>query len=261
MSTITPNDLLNPTEKTIKNWNCAFIAVEGPKIIDKLSLEDLAIPYESQYRSRVVLHAGETDQPLIYGFIGKAVTFLMIKVTYDSTNDPYYQYEQEKYNITYYFEDDPISRPLNRLMILTGSADEKIPQIYLNNPLGYDVTLDILHATTDSDYDEIENNDYHPHYNIKNILFTSGITSYSGLTTDEYIRYSGSTSTGATYTIYLPSADATGNVLIIKNISTDTLTIEPINTETIDYSTRPITLAQYEVLRLIDADSGNWDKL
>jgi hypothetical protein len=46
MAKIVPNDLLNPTEKTIKNWNCNFIAVEGPNILDKLSLEDLAIPYE-----------------------------------------------------------------------------------------------------------------------------------------------------------------------------------------------------------------------
>ena len=153
MTKIVPNDLLNPTEKTIKNWNCSFIAVEGPNILDKMSLEDLAIPYESQYRSRIVLRAGDTDQPLLYGFIGKAVTFLMIKVTYDSENDPYYKYEQEKYNINYYFENDPIIKPLNRLMIMTGSVDEKIPQIYLNNPLDYDVVLDVLHATIDSEYD------------------------------------------------------------------------------------------------------------
>jgi len=152
MTKIVPNDLLNPTEKTIKNWNCSFIAVEGPNVLDKLSLEDLEIPYESQYRSRVVLKAGETDQPLIYGFIGKAVTFLMIKVTYDSENDPYYKYEQETYNINYYFENDTTLRPINRLMILTGSEDDTIPQIYLNNPLGYDVILDVLHATTDAEY-------------------------------------------------------------------------------------------------------------
>ena len=152
MAKIVPNDLLNPTEKTIKNWNCSFIAVEGPNILDKLSLEDLEIPYESQYRARIILRAGETDQRLNYGFIGRAVTFLMIKVTYDN-NDPYYQYEQEKYNISYYFENDPILRPLGRLLILTGSIDEKIPQIYLNNPLDYDVVLDVMHATVDSEYD------------------------------------------------------------------------------------------------------------
>lgn len=152
MTKIVPNDLLNPTEKTIKNWNCSFIAVEGPNVLDKLSLEDLEIPYESQYRARIILKAGETDQPLNYGFIGRAVTFLMIKVTYDN-NDPYYQYEQEKYNISYYFDNDPILRSLGRLLIMTGSIDEKIPQIYLNNPLDYDVVLDVMHATIDSEYD------------------------------------------------------------------------------------------------------------
>ncbi len=75
MTKIVPNDLLNPTEKKIKNWNCSFIAVDGPNVLDKISLEDLEIPYESQYRSRIVLKAGEMDQPLIYGFIGKSVTF------------------------------------------------------------------------------------------------------------------------------------------------------------------------------------------
>ena len=152
MTKIVPNDLLQPTEKTIKNWNCSFIAVEGPNIADKLSLEDLEIPYESQYRARIILKAGETDVPLLYGFIGKAVTFLMVKVTYDSVNDPYYKYEQENYNITYYLENDPVLRPLGRLMILTGSAQEKIPQVYLNNPVGYDVVLDVLHATVDTEY-------------------------------------------------------------------------------------------------------------
>ena len=190
MTKIVPNDLLNPTEKTIKNWNCSFIAVEGPNVLDKLSLEDLAIPYESQYRSRIILKANETDQPLIYGFIGRAVTFLMIKVTYDSENDPYYQYEQEKYNITYYFENDPVLRPLNRLMIMTGSADEKIPQIYLNNPLDYDVVLDVLHATVDTDYSGTTTQGFSM-INLSDIFF-------SGLTSGDTLIYNGSEWTNAT---------------------------------------------------------------
>lgn len=178
MTKIVPNDLLNPTEKTIKNWNCSFIAVEGPNVLDKLSLEDLEIPYESQYRSRIVLKAGETNQPLIYGAIGKAVTFLMVKVTYDTENDPYYKYSQEEYNITYHFENDPTLRPLGRLMILTGSVDDKIPQIYLNNDIDYDVVIDILHATLDSEYDDDEDND--PNTNI--VLTSNLVPEPSGIT-------------------------------------------------------------------------------
>lgn len=257
MAIITPNSLIQATEKTIKNWNCSFIAVEGPNIIDKLSLEDLAIPYESQYRSRIVLKAGESNK-LLYGFVGKAVTFLMIKVTYDSLADPYYLYEQVKYNINYYFENDPVLKPLNRLLIMTGSSEEKIPQIYVTNPLDYDVVLDILHATVDTEFEDVEdiNNDYHVHYDIKNISST-----YTGTTADEYIRCSGTTESGSTYSLYLPSATGTGNVLTIKNILDGVITIIPESTQTIDYSNSYELINQYDVLRLIDASAGNWDKI
>lgn len=255
MTTITPNSLLNPTEKTIKNWNCSFIATEGPNILDKLSLEDLAIPYESQYRSRIVLGAGEVNQPLLYGFLGKATTFLMVKVTYDSTNDPYYKYEQEKYNITYYFENDPTLRPLARLMIMTGSVDDKIPQIYLNNPLSYDVVLDVMHATVDTDYtsDNISSG-YQSNYIVKNISYE-----YTGNTIDQYIRCSGSIDSGSTYTLYLPLSSGSGNLLTIKNIDNGVISIVPQYLQTIDYSISPIILNQNDVLRLIDGEADNWD--
>jgi len=257
MAIITPNDLINPTEKTIKNWNCSFIAVEGPNIIEKLSLEDLAIPYESQYRSRIVLKAGESNK-MLYGFIGKAVTFLMIKVTYDSLSDPYYTYEQEKYNINYYFENDPILRPLNRLLIMTGSSDERIPQIYVTNPLDYDVTLDVLEATVDSEFDEDDDipADYQIHYAITNISST-----YSGKTDDEYIRCSGTTESGSTYSLYLPLATGTGNVLTIKNILNGVITILTQDTDLIDGLNSYVLNTQYEVVVLIDAGTGIWDKI
>jgi len=257
MAIITPNSLINTTEKTIKNWNCSFIAVEGPNIISKLSLEDLAIPYESQYRSRIVLKAGESNK-LLYGFIGKAVTFLMIKVTYDSLTDPYYKYEEIKYNINYHFENDPILRPLNRLLIMTGSSEERIPQIYVTNPLDYDVVLDVLHATVDSEFDDETNisPDYQIHYDIKDISST-----YTGTTSDEYIRCSGTTDSGSTYSLYLPSSTGTGNILTIKNILNGVITIIPESTQTIDYSSSYQFLNQFDVLRLIDASAGNWDKI
>ena len=200
------------------------------------------------------MKAGEENQPLIYGFIGKSTTFLMVKVTYDSTNDPYYQYEQEKYNITYYFEDDPTLRPLNRLMIMTGSADDKIPQIYLNNPLDYDVVLDVLHATVDSEFDLSGSTSYHVKFDIRNISST-----YTGLTNDEYIRCSGTTESGSTYTLYLPFATGSGNLLTIKNLDTGVITVEAQTYQTIDYSSAPIILNQYDVSRLIDASTNNWD--
>ncbi len=144
---IVPSSLLKPTEKCIKVWNCSYIAVEGPNVLGNLSLEDIAIPYESQYRGRMVLNPNSIDQPLLFeGFLGTDVTFIMIKVTYDSENDEYYRYEKEKYSITYRYTDETTTRPIGRLLILTGSESNRVPQIYLNNPYEYSVTLDILMA-------------------------------------------------------------------------------------------------------------------
>lgn len=251
MSTILPSDLLDPTEKKIKNWNCSFIAVDGPIILDKISLEDLEIPYESQYRSRIVLKAGELEKPLIYGFIGKAVTFLMIKATY-----PFIEYE-ENFNISYHFENDPILRPLNKLMILTGSIDERIPQIYLSNYLDYDVILDVMHATIDTEYDDTVGI---PTYQTR-FDFNTISTSYTGLTIDQYIRCSGTTDSGSTYTLYLPMSTGSGNVLMVKNIADGVITVEAQDGQTIDYSLIPITLNQNQVLKLIDVGDDNWDNL
>jgi len=123
---------------------------------------------------------------------------LMVKVTYDSENDPYYQYEQEKYNITYYFENDPILRPLNRLLVMTGSIDEKIPQIYLNNDLGYDVTLDILHATSDSEYSGETVNDG---FSVSDLFDVS----FSGLTSGNTLVYTnGSWTNGLSGSVNIP---------------------------------------------------------
>lgn len=145
---ITPNDLLKPTEKCIKMWNCSFIATEGPNITGKISLDDLEIPYTSIYRSRITLGAGETGTLLNYGNLGDEITYLMIKVTYDSVNNPWYIYQKENYNITYTLSGSTDeARPIGRLMVLSGSDTLKIPRIYLTNPdTTYGVTIDAIMA-------------------------------------------------------------------------------------------------------------------
>lgn len=145
---IVPNDLLNPTEKCIKVWNCSFIATEGPNITGKISLDDLEIPYTQIYRSRITLGAGETDTLLNYGNLGEEITYLMIKVNYDSENDPYYIYTKENYYLTYSLSGSTDeSRPIGRLMVLSGSDTLKIPRIYITNPnTTYGVTLDVIMA-------------------------------------------------------------------------------------------------------------------
>jgi len=232
---IVPNSLLKPTEKCIKVWNCSYIAVEGPNTLGKISLEDIAIPYESQYRGRMVLNAGATDQPLLFeGFLGTEVSFVMIKVTYDSENDAYYRYEKEKYAITYRYTDETTTRPIGRLLILTGSDTNKIPQIYLNNPYEYDVTLDILMANfTQEDF---------TYSNLNETTFSN--LYYNSVISNESFIY-GVPYTGSSQLVVLN--DSTLPVMYIPYTN--------IASTEIDISTRKITIttlnAEYIVLKFL----------
>ena len=145
---VVPNDLLKPTEKCIKVWSCSFIATEGPNILGKISLDDLEIPFTSTYRARVSLPGKTSNTLLSYGNLGDELTYLMIKVTYDSENDPYYIYQKENYNITYWLSGSTsgTTYPIGRLMVLSGSETNKIPRIFVSNPSEYEVTLDMIMA-------------------------------------------------------------------------------------------------------------------
>lgn len=145
-----PNKMLQNTARIIKPYACAMIATEGPNILGKLDLAGVEIKYDSQYTSRIVLKANSTNQPLMYGFLGNDVTFLLLKVTFDETN-PYCLIEEDQY-IEYYFKDSPSEiRYINKLMVLSGNSTKRIPQVYLNNPSDYDVVIDVMVGNMDQD--------------------------------------------------------------------------------------------------------------
>lgn len=151
---IANNILYGKTKREIKNWNRDFITSDGPQTSSFLSLSDIAIPYDSYYTSRIVLPSYTENFLLNYGTVDES-TFLLIKVNYngnyDDVNedayDPYYYYEQSTYNINYYYDSDSgKTYPIGRLLLLNGSLTNKIGKIYLNNPLDYDVSLDVMQA-------------------------------------------------------------------------------------------------------------------
>lgn len=144
MTYIQPNILLTPTEKFIKPYECSFIVIEGPNMKSKLSLEGLQIKYESFYLSQLILNQNSKDQPLIYGFLGENVTFIMIRAKYLPL-DPNWALETDQY-IQYYYSDDPTRiRTMSQLLVLTGNSTNRIPQIYFNNPSSlYKVYLEVL---------------------------------------------------------------------------------------------------------------------
>src|SRR5574343_127124 len=146
MPYIQSNMLLTPTEKLIKPYECSFIAIEGPNLKDKIDLQGLEIKYESFYVSQLILNEKAKDQPIVYGFLGENITFLLIRAKYLPL-DPNWAIETEQY-IQYYYADDPARiRTMGQLQILTGNSTNRIPQLFFNNPSSiYKVYIEILAA-------------------------------------------------------------------------------------------------------------------
>jgi len=200
---IQPNILLTPTEKLIKPYECSFIVIEGPNMKGKLNLDGLEIKYESFYLSQLTLNESSKDQPLMYGFLGENVTFMMIRAKFMPL-DPNWAIEADQY-IEYYFKDDPTKvRNMSQLMIFTGNSVKRIPQIYFNNPSStYKVYLEVLMANLAQD-------------NLTNISQYTQNSSYCGLyynsLISDVVNYIIPTSTGSTE---LKILDITGNTIAI----------------------------------------------
>lgn len=145
---IKPSTLLYGTDKYIKFVSNCVIAKEGPTIFNKLDLSSMNISYDSVFTTRQTIASNSMDQPIMYGFLGTDITFLLVKPNYDTVNPqtcssgcPY---------LEFWYEDEPlVRRYIKDLLVLTGNRDHRIPQIYLYNPNGYSIYVDIMAANLD----------------------------------------------------------------------------------------------------------------
>ena len=142
---IQPNKMLNTTHKVIKPYQCSFISTIGPNINSKINLAGTELPYESDYVSRLSLNPGAKNQPLLFGFLGNSITFILIKAIFDET-DPKCMVEEELY-LEYWMDDNPTTiRYMSKLLLLTGNSQKRIPQIYLSNPSELRVDIEVMMA-------------------------------------------------------------------------------------------------------------------
>ena len=242
MPYIQPNILLTPTEKLIKPYECSFIVIEGPNLKGKLSLEGLEIKYDSYYLSQLTLNENAVDQPIMYGFLGENVTFLMIRARYMPL-DPNWAIESEQY-INYYFKDDPAQiRSMGQMLVLSGNSVKRIPQIYFNNPsINYKVYLEVLMANLPQQ--SLTNTQQYTQNASFGSLYWNSIIS-------DIINYSSPTSTGSTE---LHILDADSNVVMVipyNNIRTITK---------IDITTLMIGLDTEEKIKLQFLSAFNCDQ-
>jgi len=145
---IQSSSLLTGTSKSIQVVNGCIIAKEGPNMISKMGLGDLDINYDSVMTTRQTLKVGGSDTPIMYGFLGTDITFLLVKPIY--TTDPMTCTGTTSNYLEYYFEDEPlVRRKLTDILVLTGNDTYRIPQVYLYNPTSSIVTVDIMAANLD----------------------------------------------------------------------------------------------------------------
>lgn len=213
---ITGNSLLTGTSKIIEFTNNSIIAKEGPNMLSKMCLADIQIDYDSVFTTRQTLAPNGRDLPIMYGFLGTDITFLLIKPNYGGLN-PMNCSGTTGY-LEYYFEDDPlVRRTLTDILILSGDADHRIPQVYLYNPTDSIITIDIMAANVDE--------------NTISTSLTPGSTelkglSYNTIQTDQI--FSIYTGTGSTqFEIY----DIAGNIQMV--IPYNKIDIISINNQTL----------------------------
>ncbi len=145
---IQSSNLLAGTSKIIKVVNGCIIATEGPNMISKMGLGGLSINYDSVMTTRQTLKSESRDTPIMYAFLGTNITFLTLVPKYGGTS-PYTCSGSSNY-LEYYYDDEPlVRRTLTDILVLSGDADHRIPQIYLYNPTAYTVTIDIMAANLD----------------------------------------------------------------------------------------------------------------
>jgi hypothetical protein len=201
MPYIKPNSFYT-AQKVIKPYECSMLVIEGPNLKGKLNLEGLELKYENFNLSQLILNPESTDQPLLYGFLGNNITFLMVRAKYIPV-DPMWAVETEQY-IDFYYGDEPTQiRSMGELLLLTGNSVKRIPQIYFNNPSTKNkVYLEVLMANLEQE-SLVNPNQYKQQSYFNNLYYNSLIS--------DIIYYTTPTSTGSTE---LRIIDGDGNSLI-----------------------------------------------
>lgn len=140
----------------------SLTVLNGATTVSKIDMCDWSENYSQFSQSQVYLSTGTINHEINYGGLGTAVMFLFIKIKYVSklTQSPIPMPSSNGFEepyITYIFETEPtIVRPIDEMMMLTGTNKHKIPKVFLSNPNKYyDAVVDVMIATESITYDQI----------------------------------------------------------------------------------------------------------
>jgi len=133
----------------IKVGNGEFVAVEGSNLAERLNVSDLRMPYKQILKSRIILKPGQANYLLNFLGLGDNATFLAIKGIYD----PKSVIAEDNYINYSYYDDLTKIYSFAQLMVLTGTLNNRIKQLYLTNPnTKYSVQLEVMVGIIDDNY-------------------------------------------------------------------------------------------------------------
>jgi hypothetical protein len=133
----------------IKINNSDFVAIQGSITMERLLMGDVRISYKQIIKSRVILKEGQVNYLLNHLGLGDNATFLAMKATYNVKS----VHKEDNYILWNYYDDFSKVYPMAEMMVLTGSPDSRIKQLYLTNPsTKYPVVLDLMIAVIDDEY-------------------------------------------------------------------------------------------------------------
>ena len=133
----------------IKLSNSDFVAIQGSVTMERLLMGDVRIPYNQLIKSRIILKEGQVNYLLNHLGLGDNATFLAMKATYNSKSVN----KEDNYILWNYYDNFSQTYPMAEMMVLTGSPENRIKQLYLTNPnTKYPVVLDVMIANIDDQY-------------------------------------------------------------------------------------------------------------
>ena len=202
---INTNSIFGTSQQYIKYYNNSLVAVEGPNMVEKLPLDVVQMPYKQILRSRIILKAGQINYLFNYLGFSDNATFLTMVAQYDAKS-----LNQGQNYVTWSFIDSPTSEFFfSQVMTLSGTADKRLPLMYLTNPSAtYSVTINAMVASVDDAFEYFSTGDV----TVTNMKFTDIITRVAGSSID---ILSASVSVATVNLAEISSITRTGNELIL----------------------------------------------
>lgn len=144
---IKPNTIIQNDNKTITFYNSSILVNNDNRTESIFSLCDLNIPYDTISMEKLTLTPNSTEIKIVpESMSGSGVTSLIIKVKYDVTGSTC---NNDKGYLNYRLDGYPLSdRKIGEIMVLTGTNEKRIPQVYLYNSSGFNANIEVMIGTT-----------------------------------------------------------------------------------------------------------------